>query len=49
MCKECRKKVADMYDKHLALFQGIVVFIHVDGKSEQEVHTEIIKHLGGLT
>jgi dTMP kinase len=49
MSKECRKKVEDMYDKHLALFQGTVIFIPTDGKSEQEVHTEIMKHLGGLT
>lgn len=46
--QEKKKKISDMYDKHLeygGVFQGEVIPIFVDTRSEQEIHAEILMHL----
>ena len=48
---EKQQKIADTYDKHLGhggLFEGEVVPVHADGRSEHEIHSEILIHLHDL-
>ena len=48
LSSEKRKIVSDMYDKYLSFggaFQGDVIPIHVDDRTEQEIHAEILIHL----